>query len=288
MGNAVEVVLDGRLGNQLFQYALGRSISLRLQCPLILNTSFLFQNQSRGLELRHFRLGPHTLRDWPFLLSTVRIKILQAVASVGIGTVGLIVESGLQFSPEVLAVDKPAVFKGYWQSERYFDSISDQLREDLTIVTPQDVRSAACQMRILDVSSIGLHVRRADYATTPGSSAYHGVCSKDYYDAALRLILPGLGDNVELFVFSDDMEWARENLKYGFSTTFVDWNQDRNYEDMRLMSSCRALIMANSSFSWWAGWLNTRPGRQVVAPQQWYRMPGVISDLPLSPWLVPI
>ena len=288
MGKAVEVLLDGRLGNQMFQYAFGRSLSLRLCRPLILNTSLLFREQSLALDLRHFRLCPHRVRHWPLLPLIMRMKLLRGLASLGMGRASVIHEPSLQFSPEVLAVGKPGVFTGYWQSERYFDSISGQLREDLTLVAPQDARSATCQRRIREVNSIGIHVRRADYVTKPDSNAYHGVCSKEYYDAALRLILSRLGNGVELFVFSDDMEWARANLQYGLPTTHVDWNLDRNYEDLRLMSSCRALIMANSSFSWWAGWLNPRPDKLVVAPRQWYRAPGVVSDLPLSPWLVSI
>jgi Glycosyl transferase family 11 len=288
MTRAIEVLIGSGLGNQMFQYALGRSLSVRLDRPLILDTSLLFQEPGWGFDLRHLRLGRHRVRKWPFLPWRIRRKLLRVLASQGMEVVRWISEPGLQFSPEVLATDKPCVLKGYWQSERYFDSISGQLREDFVIVTAQDPRSAECQTRIRNVKSIGLHVRRADYVTLPSCNAFHGTCSKEYYDAALQLILSRLGQDMELFVFSDDMEWARENIQYALPTTYVDWNQGRGYEDMRLMSSCRALIMANSSFSWWAGWLNARPDKLVVAPRQWYRAPGAVSDLPLSPWLVAI
>ena len=285
---AIEVVMDSGLGNQMFQYALGRSLSVRLQRPLILDTSLMFRDPGWGFDLRHFRLGQQRVRNWPFLPWRIRMKLLRVLASQGMELVRWIEEPSLQFSPEVLETDKPCVLNGYWQSEHYFDSISDQLREDFMIVTAQDARSAECQTRIRGVKSIGLHVRRGDYVTLPACNAFHGTCSKDYYDAALRLILSRLDQDVELFVFSNDMKWARENIQYALPTTYVDWNQDRSYEDMRLMSSCRALIMANSSFSWWAGWLNARPDKLVVAPRQWYRAPGAVSDLPLSPWLVAI
>ena len=288
MRRAIKVLIDTGLGNQMFQYALGRSLSLRQRRPLILDTSLLSQEPDWGFDLRHFRLGQQRVRNWPFLPWIIRVKLLRVLASPVMEVVGWINEPRLQFSPEVLETDQPCILNGYWQSERYFDSISDKLREDFTIVTAQDARSAECQRRIRSVKSIGLHVRRGDYVTVPSCNAFHGTCSKDYYDAALRLILPRLGRDVELFVFSDDMKWARENIQYAPPTTYVDWNQDRSYEDMRLMSSCRALIMANSSFSWWAGWLNARPDKLVVAPRQWYRAPGAVSDLPLSPWLVAI
>lgn len=288
MRRAIEVLIDSGLGNQMFQYALGRSLSVRLHRPLILDTSLLFQEPGWGFDLRHFRLGRHRVRNWPFLPWRVRMKLLRILASQGMEVVRWIIEPGLQFSSEVLATDKPCVLEGYWQSERYFDSISDQLREDFMIVTAQDARSGECQTRIRSVKSIGLHVRRADYVTLPSCNAFHGTCPKEYYDAALELIVSRLGPDAELFVFSDDMKWVRENIQYALPTTYVDWNQDRSYEDLRLMSSCRALIMANSSFSWWAGWLNARPDKLVVAPRQWYRAPGAVSDLPLSLWLVAI
>lgn len=288
MRRAIAVLIGSGIGNQMFQYALGRCVSLHLQRPLILDTSLLFLDPGWGFDLRHFRLGQHRVRNWPLLPWRIRMKLLRVLASQGMEVVRWINEPGLQFSPEVLETDKPCVLNGYWQSERYFDSISDQLREDFMIATAQDARSAECQRRIRGVKSIGLHVRRADYVTKPSCNAFHGTCPKEYYDAALRLILPRLDRDVDLFVFSDDMQWARENIQYALPTTYVDWNQDRSYEDIRLMSSCRALIMANSSFSWWAGWLNPNPDKLVVAPRQWYRAPGAFSDLPLSPWLIAI
>src|SRR3569833_195762 len=163
MGKAVEVVLDGRLGNQMFQYAFGRSLSLRLCRPLILNTSFLFGEQK--FDLRHFRLCPLRLRRWPPLSSKVRLRVLRSLASLGLGNTSVIHEPSLQYSSEVLDAAKPGIFTGYWQSERYFDSISDELRGDLTVVAPQEARSAICQRRIREVNSIGIHVRRADYVT---------------------------------------------------------------------------------------------------------------------------
>jgi len=284
----IVVLMDTGLGNQMFQYALGRCLSIRLRRPLILDTSLLFLDPPWEFDLRHFRLGRHRVRNSPIRLWEIRMGLLRALASRGMEVVRLIKEPRLQFSPEILETDKPCVLEGFWQSERYFDSISDRLRADFAFATAQDARSAECQRRIRGVNSIGLHVRRADYVTRPDCNAFHGLCSKDYYDAALRLILPRLDQDAELFVFSDDMPWSRENIRYALPTTYVDWNQDRSYEDLRLMSSCRALIMANSNFSWWAGWLNPNPDKLVVAPRQWYRAPGAVSDLPLSSWLVAI
>jgi hypothetical protein len=284
MAGPIEVLIDAGLGNQMFQYAMGRSLSIRTGRPLVLDTSPLFLEPGWGFDLACFRLGQQRVRNLPYAAWRVRAKSLRVLASLGIEVTRFVKEPTLQFSEDVLRIRKACILEGYWQSERYFESISDQLREEFTFIREQDPRSAACQASIRRANSIGLHARRCDYAT-PDGEAYHGTCPKSYYDAAIELVLSRLGSDAELFVFSDDMDWARHNIRYALPTTFVDWNSGRSYEDLRLMSSCRALIMANSSFSWWAGWLIPGPGKVVVAPRQWYRAPGVISDLPDSPWL---
>lgn len=287
MRRAVEVLIDAGLGNEMFQYALGRALSIRMRRPLLLDISMLYLEPDWGYDLPCFRLGEHRVRNAPFL-SRARRKLLRTLAASGLEVVRFVKESGLDFAPEVLQIDKPCILDGYWQSERYFESISGQLREEFSIIRAQDSRSAECQKRILGAKSIGLHVRRGDYVTLPVCHAYHGTCSKEYYDAAMQLVVARLGPGVELFVFSDDMIWSRENIRYPFPTTYVDWNRARNYEDLRLMSSCCALIMANSSFSWWGGWLNARVDKLVIAPRNWYRAPEVVSDLTKSSWLIAI
>jgi hypothetical protein len=287
MRRPVEVLIYDGLGNQMFQYALGRALSLRTGRPLVLDTLPLYEEPVYRFDLRHLRLGKQKVRNRP-AYSARRLTVLRMMASRGWEPIRLVTESGLEFSPEILTIDKPCILQGYWQSERYFESIAGQLREEFSIVEPQDPRSADFRTRIRKVESVALHVRRGDYVSLPACNAFHGTCSKEYYDAALRLVLSRLPSGAELFVFSDDMAWSRENIRFPVPTTYVDWNQSRNYEDLRLMSSCRALIMANSSFSWWAGWLNPRPDKLVIAPRQWYRAPGAVSDLPNSPWLIAI
>jgi hypothetical protein len=288
MRRAIEVYMGLGLGNQMFQYAIGRALSIRVDRPLVLDIPIQFRSAGWGFDLRYFRLGQQRVRYLPRPLRRTRIGILAGLRSAGIELTHFVDEPSLEFCSEALQVRKPCILSGFWQSERYFESISRQLRDEFTIVREQDPRSTECQARIRGANSIGLHVRRGDYLVAPGAEDYHGTCSKEYYDAALKLVLARFGAHAELFVFSDDMAWARENIRYAIPTTYVDWNAGRDYEDLRLMSQCQALIMANSTFSWWGGWLNSRHGKMVVAPRQWYRAPGVVSDLPNSPWLIAI
>ncbi len=284
MRGAVEVVMDAGLGNAMFEYAIGRAMAVRHNRPLVLDTSMLFHFPGWTFDLPCFRLGDHRVRALPERLWRARRNLFTGLGRLGLTPVRWIEESGLQFDADVLRVRQPCVLKGYWQSERYFTSVEQQLREEFTVVHAQDPRSAACLARIQQVPSIGLHVRRGDYLLVD----LHGTCSVEYYRAALSLIQPTLGPHAELFVFSDDMAWAREHIRFNVPTMFVDWNAERNYEDLRLMSACRALIAANSTFSWWAGWLNPRPDKIVIVPRQWYQTPGEISELPSSRWATAI
>ncbi len=285
MRGAVEVVMEGGLGNAMFQYALGRTMAIRHGRPLVLDTSLAFLYPARTLDLSCFRLGEQQLLKRTYGLWRARRTALRGLDGLGLAPTRWVEESSLLFDAKVLQVRQPCVLKGYWQSERYFASIETQLRKEFTIVRGQDPRSAACQARIQAVPSIGVHVRRGDYLDPEDP---HTHCSLEYYATALRVIEPRLGPDAELFVFSDDIAWAREHIRFNLPTTFVDWNAARNYEDLRLMSACRALIAVNSTFSWWGGWLNPRTDKLVVMPRKWYREPAVTSDLPDSTWVTAI
>lgn len=284
----IEVVMDAGLGNEMFQYALGRALAIRHRRPLVLDTSLIFLSPGWAFDLPCFRLGDQRTRELPYALWRARRTALRGLERMGVGPIRVVEESDLRFDAGVLGVQSPCMVSGFWQSERYFESVADQLRKEFTIVHEQDPRSAACQARIEQVPSVGLHVRRGDYLVSGNEEDFHGTCSLEYYRAAMNLVASRLGSNTELFVFSDDIPWAREHIRFDRPTVFVDWNAERNYEDLRLMSACRALIAANSTFSWWAGWLNPRTDKLVIAPRQWYRAPGAVSELPDSRWVTAI
>ena len=123
--------------------------------------------------------------------------------------------------------------------------------------------------------SVGVHIRRGDYVANPIANQFHGVCSLEYYLAAIAKLKEEIGAP-RFFVFSDDIGWARQNLRLPDPTTFVDHNGEaHDYEDLRLMSLCKHHIIANSSFSWWGAWLSNNPDKIVIAPERWFRDPSM-------------
>lgn len=138
---------------------------------------------------------------------------------------------------------------------------------------------------IRKTNSVSLHIRRGDYITSKITNKFHGTCCLGYYKKAMKLINKKV-KNPKYFVFSDDIYWVKKNLEIK-NAFYVDDNVgDKSYIDMQLMSMCKHNIIANSSFSWWAAWLNNNPNKIVIAPKKWFNDPGMdTTDLISEEWI---
>lgn len=292
--------LIGGLGNQLFQYAVGRAISERTQAPLLLDASGFASYELRCYELDGFNISAKVASDaqlagvgvtageTPSLLERVKRRFLSQSAPKMPSQEPILREASFTYDVRIEQVQSPIYLDGYWQSERYFSGIRNQLLQELTLKGDwgsgnQDMFG---QIQSAGVGAVSLHVRRGDYVTNSNTASYHGVCSLDYYRAAVAYIAERV-DAPHFFIFSDDHAWVRENLQTGFPTTFVDVNSaDNGICDMMLMKSCRHHVTANSSFSWWGAWLNPSNEKIVVVPRQWFNEAVKdTSDLIPSAWV---
>ncbi|WP_269931602.1 alpha-1,2-fucosyltransferase [Aminobacter sp. HY435] len=257
----------GGLGNQLFQFAMGRAMALRSQSTLLLDKRYFANNVT--YRLGHFnteqaltagRLPP--LREHERLRYRLwrRLKLKPH----------LLKENGLAFHPHLLEPTTNVWLHGYWQSERYFADVADTIRTDLRIVTPASDENRRHLAMIAETPAISLHVRRGDYLL-PENQTLFAACTESYYARALELIASEMRAEPLVYVFSDDPAWARDNLSLPFEKRVMGHNgRDDDYEDMRLMSACQHHIIANSTFSWWGAWLNPAPDKIVVAPATWF------------------
>ena len=269
----VIVRLEGGLGNQLFQYATGRTIALVTGRDLLLDTSAYREDRLRSYQLDRFAIAARPLRrgDVPYLkLRRSRLgAILPRRSRVEI--VREAFPARVPVWPEAPVDDAGTPYLiGYWQSERYFAPIADTIRREVRVNAAPEGRNARLLDEIAASDAVAIHVRRGDYVSNPAATAYHGLCGLDYYRAAIRR-LAGSVPRPHCFVFSDDLDWVRANLDTGHPTTFVGHNTDTPWEDLRLMAACRHFIVANSSFSWWGAWLGEWPGKQVIAPARWFQ-----------------
>ncbi|HVF67309.1 MAG TPA: alpha-1,2-fucosyltransferase [Pyrinomonadaceae bacterium] len=269
--------LIGGLGNQFFQYAVGRALSVKNGVPLKLDVSAYESYKLRRYSLSHFNVveeiaSPDEIerfrRPGPNRLVRLGLRLGVLPDSLRFTTV---VERGFPFDPEVLSARGNVYLEGYWQSEKYFKEIEDVIRRELTVKHEPDPVNAEVGRAITGADSVCVHVRRGDYVENPEMSKIYEQCTPDYYHAAARELAKSVAAP-HFFVFSDDPRWARENLEFNHPVTYVDHNGGgKDYEDLRLMSLCKHFVIANSSFSWWGAWLGSDPRKVVFAPKAWFR-----------------
>lgn len=283
----------GGLGNQMFQYAAGRALSLRTGVPLRLDISgFANYGLHQGFELQRIFNCPVEIANeedvknilgWQSspsicrVVSRPRMEIFRRA--------GFIVEPHFYYWSNINNVLSKCYLSGYWQSEKYFSTVISNIREDFSFKISMGHRNSELANQIIRVEAVSLHVRRGDYMSNPKTLATHGLCSLDYYRNAMQLISREVR-NPHFFVFSDDIAWIKSNLNIDMPCQFVDHNQGgESYNDMRLMSLCQHHIIANSSFSWWGAWLNPNAEKIVVAPKRWFAHEVNTYDLIPKTWV---
>ena len=287
--------LIGGLGNQLFQYACGFAVAQRHGVPLqVAVDQFAGYRLHQGYELaRVFAVSapaasPQALRQrlGPWRSPWARRVLARLGPGIRRGGRACFEPPG-NFWPGIARVGPDAYLHGYWQSERYFSPAAAGLRQTLQFRQPPSTENASWLNRMDGCLSVSVHVRRGDYVSDPKNRRIYAECGAAYYRLAqsqMRARHPG----AQFFVFSDDPAWARAVLAGdgGGDVHIVDHNRGADsWNDLRLMSRCHHHIIANSSFSWWAAWLNEHEGKTIIAPRQWYVDPARGLDLVPERWL---
>ncbi|QKZ13399.1 alpha-1,2-fucosyltransferase [Spirosoma sp. KUDC1026] len=263
------------LGNQLFQYAIGRSLALRYNTSLYFDLSYYLQTYEtdtvRLFKLDRFSIDYQVLNTSPYLYVSKFTKLLPNRSLKPV--FAFVQEQQFHYDPRVNQTKAQFVtLDGFWQSERYFAGYADIIRQELTFRRTPGPAFGAYQARIGQTETpISLHIRRGDYVNHPEFSQSFGFVGLDYYQRATAKMLEQ-HPNGHFFVFSDDPAWVQENLNLTTAHTFVtNTGSDADVDDLQLMSQCHHHIIANSSFSWWGAWLSSNPQKTVLAPQAWFR-----------------
>lgn len=271
----------GGLGNQMFQYAAGRSLALANGSRLKLDIAgFNTYELHNGYELDLFHIDAEIARSEEVcLLAGSQSRVLQFIRrKLRLTKSSHIREAGKAFGPSFFEIKGPAYLDGYWQSYEYLKPFESQIRRDLTFKPALAGRNRETAERIANSNAVSVHIRRGDYVTNKTSAKVHGFVGLDYYRGAIQRIRGELSSPT-FFVFSDDLDWVKANLGLGENAVLVSHNTGRSsYEDMRLMSMCNHNIIANSSFSWWGAWLNNNSSKIVIAPRQWFSDRSVASN----------
>jgi hypothetical protein len=270
------------LGNQLFQYALGSALKnngAQVKYDLSWFGNYNEKDVPRDLAIDQLKIEMPLAT--PAEITALRPSKLQLFFEKARGK--FILNYHYAYHAGILR-KKKAYLDGYFQSYKYFTPIREKLLCDFQIVKGYSELAITLKSSIeLETNSVAIHIRRGDYATI--REDYNGLCGVDYYKKGIDLIREKVG-NLKLFIFSDDIEWARENLDFGLPIEFVSRPGLSDVEELLLMSLCKHQVIANSTFSWWAAWLNQHAEKIIVAPQNWLAAAKIdTSDLIPADWL---
>lgn len=272
--------MTGGLGNQMFQYALYLKLcSMGREVKFDDITEYELDN-ARPVMLWAFGLTyPRADQEEINKITDGFLKLSHRIRRKLFGRKSLeYQEKNCNYDPQVLQRD-PAYLTGYFQSEKYFMDVEEQVRRAFTfsegIWKGQDEEKKRKMQdylgQIQDVESVSVHVRRGDYLDK--KEIYGGICTEEYYRGAIEY-MQGQSRESRFYLFSNDPEWVKGwvNENYGGDHRFViieGTQEETGYLDLLLMSRCKNHIIANSSFSWWGAWLDENPEKKVIAPAKW-------------------
>ena len=273
----VIVKLQGGLGNQMFQYAAGRALAEKHGTTLKLDLTALKDRSRQDIVLREFDLDIFTKlhceiatkEESEKLTRPFKIDFLNKVVRRLPGTPTHFVETSYAYQEKYESLRSDVYLEGYWQSEKYFKSIENLIRSDFSFDALTVGDNELLKKRIRETDSVCLNVRRGDFVTLSANTL--GFVGLEYYHQAIEHI----GRSVKkphYYVFSDEIDWCRENLHFQQEVTFVDHSSagPKFADYLQLMSSCKHFIIPNSSFAWWAAWLSENPDKIVISPLKYF------------------
>lgn len=283
------------LGNQMFQYAFARSLAAENNSKVYLDLSECPKetSQKQGEATKH----PYELDVFSFSAETADItslglkireikkhkKFKRKIKSFFYGKskhsiLELREYRDVGYDKSLLKLPDNTIINGYFQSYRYFDHIRDIIRDDFKFKDSPDEQNRALLQELAEVNSVAIHIRRGDYIHHELAKQNLGTCSLAYYMTAVEEVAKRV-ENPHFYIFSNDPDWVKENLCLSYPMTIVTHNVGaKNWEDMRLMSRSKHNIIANSTFSWWAAWLNENDDKVVVCPTPFFNKPYISNE----------
>lgn len=305
----VVVKLIGGLGNQMFCYAVGKAMALEKKTELYIDKSWINQMEiEKNIDLfgidyfeSNYLVRNIKTNRWFNLFDNKYIwKIYKKfyMLFLNIEKSNILIETKFNFHKEIFSNKFKNLYlkEGYWQSYKYFEKYSKQLREEYTFKKSVYLENKVLADEIFGLeNTVSIHIRRGDYIKNAHLNKIYGnICNEEYYLRAVEILNNKLKQPI-FYVFSDDLEWAKKLFENFDNIRFVDNNllnvkeeighQDKGYCDMYLMSLCKNNIIANSSFSWWGAWLNSNTDKIVIAPKKWFNDSRNTEDLIPKEWV---
>lgn len=259
----IKVVINGGLGNQMFQYAVGRAAALRNKTNLKLDVSwyeYTGKNTKRNFELDKFNIKAKTFgKGLAALINKILVKLR---------LIKMFYEKEIYKFDDSFFTSKNIYLNGFWQNEYYFKDYINVIRKDFYIKGELSKNFLLLKNKTENSESVAVHIRRGDYVVNQETNNFHGTCSLDYYKQSISLIKERIAKPC-FYIFSDDINWVKSNLRLSNDVVWISDYKINDVEELILLSLCKHQIIANSSFSWWGAYLNENPEKIVIAPQRW-------------------
>lgn len=263
------------LGNQLFQYAFARKMQL-LGNEVYLDTtpdylsdySYFYSKRQYGLDFFHTRVpqaSPELLEKYRFVKQKNKTdKIIYELSRIGLWKYKYIEESNAwDYSGEYDRLRGNYYIKGWFQRPYFFENVRDVLVKEIRPVNKIKISKPLAAL-LKAPNTVAVHIRKGDYKISA-----HSFLPIQYYQKAMEYTNNNLG-NAQYLFFSTDMAWVKEKLGGREKCFYIDqFGKFEDFEEMMIMSRCANNIISNSTFSWWAAWLNQNPYKIVCAPNGW-------------------
>ena len=271
--NTIIIKLGGGLGNQLFQYSFARALSLKHNRDFALDISW-YKNPKKyyfNCSILNFNIvenyPPSFIRKYLDLVA--KYRCLYAINKIfNRSLISKLLPrqmSERQFNAQKTLKKDSMVLVGYWLKLEYFDRYVDMLRKEFTPKNKLTDKNAGYLKKIESSNSISVHIRRGAYVSDPEIYNAYFHTSPDYYSRAISYMARKIKNPV-FFIFSNEIGWAKENLRIDYPAVFVD-SDGPDFEHLFLMSRCKHNIITSSSFSWWGAWSNDNKSKIVIAPK---------------------
>lgn len=277
----IVVKLMGGLGNQMFQYAFAKSLAIKNNTSLKIDLTFLLDRTPRenfvfrDYDLDIFNIEADFINESE--LANFKAKkspsFIDRLFSRTIEPETIFLdEQNFHFDAANIVSGTNIYMNGYWQTEKYFQDIEAQIRKDFTFKYVFNEIENELNNQILHTNSVCVNFRRTDFVDLKSSADTHGLTEMAYYQNAVELVGKKI-DNTHFYIFSDDIDWCKENVKIDFPVIFVDhvYKGFKFSAYLQLMKNCKHFIIPNSTFAWWAAWLSENEDKLVIAPQKWFK-----------------
>lgn len=280
----ITVELTGGLGNQLFQYAAAKALSIHHKTELILEISSFYKKDIPILEVpRDFQLYNFKGIYEKTIQHQYKEKKIEKLIPNHKRSVYK--EPFYHYDNNFFKSKKNTFLKGVWQSEHYFNRNKKLIIDCLHLKDNLIEKVKEKASKIKTETSVSIHIRRADYLRKKIILDWHGVLEKEYYLNGIKQ-LSNIGIE-KVYYFTDDIVWVEKELIPLMPGEIISKTTKTHYEDFYLMSQCQHNIIANSSFSWWAAYLNPNPNKIVIAPKNWFnKAPLNTKDLYPQEWII--